>query len=77
MRHCLKRSLRQQKKFVGASPVLKRAEEILQEQLGSDDLKTKEARLDWLVNYKQAGETITPELQKEFFELWEEVHGER
>jgi tetratricopeptide (TPR) repeat protein len=66
-------TLRYQENFADSFPIFKRAEEIYQEQLGSDDLQTKEARRDWLVSYKQAGEPITPEEEKEFWKLHKEL----
>jgi eukaryotic-like serine/threonine-protein kinase len=65
--------LREQKKFAESMPILKRVETIYHDTLGADDLRTKEARLDWLTSKKQAGEPITAEDEREFWELRREL----
>ena len=65
--------LREQEKFAESIPILKRVETIYHDTLGADDLRTKEARRDWLTSKKQAGEPITAEDDREFWALQREL----
>ena len=67
--HCLF----DQKKYAESIPLRKRAELIYEEKLGAEDLKTKEARLEWLTSCRMAEESLSEEQGQEAYRLMREV----